>query len=73
MRLRASMPKSVSFNPNMKRAYAILVLSSLNVRFFDDKSTVKHAVEDYVKAGIVVEVYHWSETSKVYARMEIEK
>ena len=55
----------------MPRPYAIVILTNLKARFFDNKDSVKHAVADYIRSGIPILVFKWHEEAKVYAPMEV--
>ncbi len=55
----------------MPRAYAIVVLTNLKVRSFDDLDSTKHAAADYIRSGIPILVFKWNEGAKVYAPMEV--
>ena len=56
----------------MPRPYAIVILTNLKPRFFDDKDSAKHAVADYIRSGIPIIVFKWNDGAKVYAPMEVK-
>ena len=54
------------------RPYAIIILTNLKPRFFDDLDSAKDAVADYTRSGIPIEVYKFNDQTKFYVRQEVK-